>query len=356
MASKTVVIKIGTAVLRGEELGELNFARMQAIAKSIHLLRQEGMKVAIVSSGAVGLGMSKLGLEKKPKKISSIQKCAAVGQGVLIDNWQKVFDEYNLPVAQLLLTRDDVDDHNRHYALKELFDDILSDNVVPIINENDSISAAELNIKFGDNDVLSALIATLIIADSLIIISTAKGLLETKGDGEIIPTVEKIDDYIMSLATSTKTASGTGGMLTKLKAAEISTKNACNCYIVGGNEDLAPSRILLGGEKIGTFFRAVETKVVSKKRWYAHFGKSRGKLIVDEGAGIALKERGASLLSAGIVEVIGSFAKHDFVDILDINKKLLARGISSYSSAEILGTNDDSTSKIAVHRDNLSLL
>ncbi|MFI3290532.1 MAG: glutamate 5-kinase [Opitutales bacterium] len=356
MASNTVVIKIGTAVLRGEELGELNYARMQTIAKSVHLLRQAGMKVAIVSSGAVGLGMSKLHLEKKPKKISSIQKCAAVGQGILIDNWQKVFDDYDLPVAQILLTRDDVDDHDRHYALKELFDDILSDNVVPIINENDSISAAELNIKFGDNDVLSALIATLIKADNLIIISTAKGLLNTKGDGEIIPLVEKIDDYVMSLATSTKTASGTGGMLTKLKAAEIATKNACNAYIVGGNEDFAPSRMLLDGEKLGTFFRASESNKVSKKRWYAHFGKSRGKLIVDSGASTALKERGASLLSAGIVEVVGTFEEHDFVEILDQDKKLLARGLSSYSSAEILGTNDDLTSKIAVHRDNLSLL
>ncbi len=356
MSSKRVVIKIGTAVLRGDDIGVLNVSRMQSIAKSVHLLRQAGMKVVMVSSGAVGLGLSKLGLSEKPKKISSIQKCAAVGQGVLIDNWQKVFDEYNLPVAQLLLTRDDVDNHDRHYALKDLFDDILDDNVVPIVNENDSISAAELNIKFGDNDVLSALIATLIKADNLIIISTAKGLLDTKGNGKIIPVVKKVDADIMSLATTSKSKMGTGGMLTKLKAAEIAMKNACNCYIVGGDQDEVASRVLLGGESVGTFFKAIADKPVSKKRWYAHFGKSRGKLIVDNGAASALRERGASLLSAGIVEVLGAFDSHDFVDILDLDKNLVARGLASYASEEILGTDVDLKSKVAVHRDNLSLL
>jgi len=353
-----VVIKIGTAVLT-EKLGQLDILRMEQIASDIAKLIKKGTQVAVVSSGAVGLGVGRLNLEAKPKKISSIQKCAAVGQGILIETWSNIFKKHSIPVAQLLLTRDDVDNQHRHNTLKELIDEMLAEGIVPVINENDSISAAELNIKFGDNDVLSALLSSLIKADFLMIISTAPGLINTLGDGQVIKKVEKIDTSIKALATTAKTAAGTGGMVTKLKAAQIATSCGCPTVIVSGRLPNVVLRVL-DGEDLGTYFSPNAKNASSKKRWVAHFGKSKGKILIDDGAMKALRDKGGSLLIAGVSSVSGNFSQGDFLDIVSASSnEVIARGLSDVScdeACEMLKNKSQKKSQTIVHRDNLALL
>ena len=196
---KRIVVKLGTGVLTSSA-GRLDLSRMKNICAQIAEAMKNSWQVILVSSGAVGLGMGKLGLKSRPKQISSVQKCAAVGQGILIQTWAELFEPFGISVAQLLLTRDDLDVLPRHKAMRDLIDELLADSIVPIINENDSVSAAELNIKFGDNDVLSALVATLSKADELAIISTAPGLIDMRGTGEIVRRVEKITPEIRAMA------------------------------------------------------------------------------------------------------------------------------------------------------------
>jgi len=355
---RRVVIKIGTAVLT-EKLGQLDILRMEQIAADIAKLIKSGTQVAVVSSGAVGLGVGRLNLEAKPKKISSIQKCAAVGQGLLIETWSNIFKKHSITVAQLLLTRDDVDNQHRHNTLKELIDEMLAEGIVPIINENDSISAAELNIKFGDNDVLSALLSSLIKADFLMIVSTAPGLINTLGDGQVLERVEKIDASINALATSAKTAAGTGGMVTKLKAAQIATSCGCPVVIVSGRLANVILRVL-DGENLGTYFAANTKNASSKKRWVAHFGKTKGKIIIDEGAMKALRDKGGSLLLAGINSMSGNFSQGDFLDIVSSSSnEVIARGLSDVSceeAVELLKNKTQNKSHTIIHRDNLALL
>ena len=261
---RRVVVKIGTGVLtRG--VGELDVAKMAAICESVAGLKKRGFEVAIVSSGAVGLGMGRLGLKSRPKQTSTVQKCAAVGQGILIDTWSKLFDAHSITTAQILLTKDDVDIQHRHKAMAELMDEILKDGIVPILNENDCISASELNIKFGDNDLLSALVSTLIKADTLVILSTASGLLNMTGDKAMIKRVEKIDSKILAMARGTTSATAVGGMITKLKAAAMATRFGCGVYIASGSRPKVLEGIF-GGENPGTFFVPSKKAASSKKR------------------------------------------------------------------------------------------
>lgn len=192
MRNRKIVIKLGTGVLT-HGIGELDTARMRAICAQVADALKGGWKPILVSSGAVGLGMGRLGLKSRPKKTSSVQMCAAVGQGILIQTWGELFAPFGVCVAQILLTRDDLDVRARHKAMRDLLDELLGEGIVPIINENDCISAVELNIKFGDNDVLSSLVAALSKSSKLLILSTAPGLVDIGGTGEVIPEVLKID-------------------------------------------------------------------------------------------------------------------------------------------------------------------
>lgn len=358
--TKRVVIKIGTGVLtRG--VGELDTERMAAICAQVARLKKQGFEVAIVSSGAVGLGMGKLGLKARPKQISTVQKCAAVGQGILIDTWSKLFAKYSITIAQLLITKDDVDIQHRHKAMAELMDEILHDGIVPILNENDSVSASELNIKFGDNDVLSALVSTLAKADTLVILSTASGLLDMTGDKSMIKRVEKIDSKILAMASGTTSATAVGGMITKLKAASIATRFGCGVYIASGSRENVLDEIF-AGENPGTFFVPSKKIASSKKRWLAYFGKTCGKLFIDSGAADAVRNSGSSLLLAGVKNIEGNFKAGDLVEayLVDTNE-LVARGIAYASSQDLLSnlknieTLADKKKHIAIHRDNLSM-
>lgn len=359
---RRVVVKIGTGVLtRG--VGELDTDKMSAICHQIADAKSKGCEVILVSSGAVGLGMGKLGLKSRPKQISSVQKCAAVGQGILIETWADLFEPHGITVAQLLITRDDVDSLTRHKAMRDLLNDLLEDGILPIINENDSVSAAELNIKFGDNDVLSSLVATLSKADSLMILSTAPGLIDMKGTGKVVPLVEKVTPEVRAMACGTTSATAVGGMITKIKAAEIATSSGCDVFIASGSEQRVIGRIL-EGESVGTRFAASKKSKSSKKRWLAHFGRTIGRISVDEGAEKALREKGSSLLPAGVKGVWNNFSKGDLVEIVNLDKNyVIARGIAEMGSEEIekiLSSN--CTAKkcghkdVVVHRDHLALV
>ncbi len=359
--NRRIVVKIGTGLLtRG--VGELDTQKMGTLCKQIAKALNSGVEVVLVSSGAVGLGMGKLGLSERPKHICQVQKCAAVGQGILIQTWAELFAPMGIPVAQILLTRDDVDVLARHKAVRDLINELLSSGIIPIINENDCISAAELNIKFGDNDVLSSLVATLSKADDLMILSTAPGLIDMKGSGKIIPVVEKITPEICAMAEGTKSKTAVGGMITKIKAAEIATRSGCNVYIASGSEPDVINKILCG-KNPGTLFKAGTKTASAKKRWLAHFGRTIAKIYVDDGAAKALREKGGSLLPAGVKRIGGKFSKGDMVEIVDISTKgVVARGLAEMGFDEVKARVESACGAkcghkdVVVHRDNLALV
>lgn len=361
ICNKRVVIKIGTGVLT-KGIGNLDTARMGAICAQIAVARKNGWQPILVSSGAVGLGMGKLGLKSRPKKISSVQKCAAVGQSILIQTWAKLLAPFGICAAQILITRDDLDVRSRHKAMRDLLDELLDDKILPIINENDCISAAELNIKFGDNDVLSSLVATLSKSARLMILSTASGLIDMNGSGEIIKEVSKINQDIRAKAGGTTSATAVGGMVTKIKAAEIATSSGCDVFIASGSCDNVITEIL-ADKNPGTRFVAAKGETSSKKRWLAHFGRTIGKIYVDNGAAEAIRNKGSSLLPAGVREVSGKFSKGSLVEIIDIEKNyVVARGLAEENSEEIAKSISSPTHQkcghkdVVVHRDNLAII
>lgn len=355
-SSRRVIVKIGTGVLTAG-VGELDLRKMRAICEQVVVARKAGVQIALVSSGAVGLGMGKLGLKSRPKQIRSVQKCAAVGQGILIQTWSELFSSSGLSVAQILLTKDDVDSRPRCRALRELMDEMLRENIVPIINENDALSAAELNIKFGDNDVLSALVATISRATDLAILSTASGLIDMKGTGELVKEVARITPEIRAMAGGTTSATAVGGMITKIKAAQIATSEGCDVYIADGRLPDSLTKII-AGENPGTRFPAYRKASAAKKRWLAHFGRSIGKIFVDAGAATALCERGGSLLLAGVKSISGKFQEGDLVEIIDVERgEVVARGLAEQGCetlAKLLA--GKAKTEIAVHRDNLAIV
>lgn len=326
-APRRLVVKLGTGTLT-TGIGKLDTARLDRLAGDIAALRQRGIEVIVVSSGAVGLGMGQLGIQRRPTRLSALQKCAAVGQSILIETWRKAFAPSGLQVAQLLLTREDVRSRNRHVALKSLFDELLAEGIVPVVNENDSVSAEE--IKFGDNDVLSALVAILTRSDLLVILSTIPGLLDLKGDGELIPVVETIDDRIVALAGGTTSATAVGGMASKIEAARIATRSGCGLFIGSGSEAGLLSA-LLDGTAPGTFFVPSKLPMQSRKRWIAFFQPPQGIIHIDAGAERALRSEGRSLLAKGVVKAEGQFEAGDAVALAGPDGKPFARGLSRFS-------------------------
>ncbi len=358
-SKKRIVVKLGTGVLTSG-VGCLELGKMSAICAQISEAKKRGVDVILVSSGAVGLGMGKLNLKTRPKNIRKVQMCAAVGQSILIQTWAELFAPFGITVAQILLTRDDVDVLSRHKSIRDLLDELLKGGVVPIINENDCISAAELNMKFGDNDVLSSLVATLSKADELMIFSTAPGLIDMQGSGEIVKEVAKITPEIRAMASGTVSATAVGGMITKIKAAEIATKSGCNVYIARGDRKNVLIEIL-DGNNSGTKFIAAKKAISSRKRWLAYFGKTIAKIFVDAGAAKALRETGGSLLPSGIVSVSGKFSKDAMVEIVDESTGCpVARGLAEVGDAQLskmrVRKGKCSHKDVVVHRDNMAII
>jgi glutamate 5-kinase len=361
--AKRVVIKLGTGVLTSG-IGDLDTARIEALCRQVKMLRDRGVDVILVSSGAVGLGMGKLSLERRPKDLATLQACASVGQTILINTWQQGFDPYELTVAQILLTREDLRSKHRHNAVFDTVERLLANGVVPIVNENDTVSAVE--IKFGDNDTLSALVASVTNADQLFILSNIPGLIDMKGTGAVVPFIEKMTPEIEAMAQGTNQATSVGGMISKLSAAKIAHRAGCG-VIIGSGQDSELFNKLLAGESVGTYFAPSAAPIKSHKRWIAIQDHTHGTLTIDAGAASAIQKSGRSLLSAGITTSEGDFEAGDVVKICTTDGTAIAHGLSTTNSSillSIIGLSPeaiqeklpDPHSHVIVHRDHLVLL
>lgn len=360
---RRVVVKLGTGVITSG-IGQLNEPRLAALAAQITALRAQGSEVIVVSSGAVGLGMGRLKLEKKPKVISKKQACAAVGQSLLMQTWQRAFDPHQLTVAQVLLTHEDLRVRDRHLGVKETLGQLVAYGTIPVINENDTVSAAE--IKVGDNDTLSAMVASLVEADYLVILSTAPGLIDMKGTGKILPVVEKITPAIEAMAGGTTSETATGGMITKITAAKLATRSGCGVFIASGAEpDILPR--LFSGRGPGTFFVPSGLPLESRKLWLAYFQRPHGTIHINACAVPVLREKGSSLLAVGVTGASGTFAAGEVVNVAGPDGTVIARGETAFGSHQIpalAGRKSDEVRALhpnrkhleVVHRNDLVLL
>jgi glutamate 5-kinase len=346
---KRIVIKLGTGVLTSG-IGQLDTERIEALCAQVKKLRDQGYQVILVSSGAVGLGMGKLKLAKRPKDLATLQACASVGQTILINIWQKCFDPHGITVAQILLTREDLRARHRHNAVFNTVERLLANGAVPIVNENDTVSAAE--IKFGDNDTLSALVASVTNAELLMILSNIPGLIDMQGTGEVVERVESISPEIEAMAQGTKATTSVGGMVSKLSAAKIATRAGCGVIIGSGRDDTLVDRLLSGGA-VGTYFVPSLEPVKSHKRWIAIQDHTFGTIHIDEGAAIALLEKGKSLLGAGITKLEGDFHAGDLVQVSAPGGHPIAQGIVDVDAEKIA---DYAGPAPVIHRDSLVLL
>jgi glutamate 5-kinase len=347
-----IVVKFGTGVLT-DSRKQPDHAQMEQLVKQVAEQRRDGREVVLVTSGAVGAGMGVLGHEKRPTELAKLQACAAVGQSQLMATYQKLFAQFDLRVAQVLLTHDDLEHHERHLNARNTLVTLLGHGVVPIINENDAISFTEL--KFGDNDKLSALVASLLPADLLVILTTVDGVIENfgKADPKTITTIESIDERIEKMAGGTDSATAVGGMASKIQAARIVIRSGIPLVIASGKKKHVLADIL-SGEAEGTLFVPQPTKLQGRKRWIAFFHHPKGALFVDDGAKLALREKGKSLLPPGVARCEGDFNAGEVVRICDLNGTEFARGITRFEAGVI--RERKLPKEELVHRDDLVIL
>lgn len=364
---RRVVIKLGTGVLT-TGIGELDRQRIASISAQVAALRRQGTEVILVSSGAVGLGMGRLGLKRRPTDVVKKQACAAVGQSLLMQTWQEGFAQHQLTVAQVLLTHEDLRSRERHLGVKATLEALIAYDTIPVINENDTVSAAEIHalLKFGDNDTLSAMVASLVQAQYLFIISTAPGLIDYGNGGKIVPIVDKITPAIEALAGGTTSETAVGGMVSKISAAKLAVRAGCGVFIASGAEPDIVAR-LLAGEGPGTFFAPSGLPMEARKRWLAFYQRPTGTIFVNACAVPVLREKGRSLLAVGVTHATGVFSIGDIVNIAGPDQTVIARGKTAFSHTQIpslAGKQSDEMRALypqrkhleIVHRNDLALL
>ncbi len=349
---KRIVVKLGTGVLTDAKK-QPDLAQMEQLVDQVARQRAAGREVALVTSGAVGAGMGVLGHAKRPAELAELQACAAVGQSRLMTTYENLFARHKLHVAQVLLTHADLEHHERHLNARNTLVRLLDRGIVPIINENDAVSFTEL--KFGDNDKLSALVACLLPADLLVILTTVDGVIENFGgpNAQLLSTIEQITDSIEASATGTTSATAVGGMSSKIDAAKIVIRSGIPLVIASGRKKKGLDAITSGDEE-GTLFVPKASKLASRKRWIAFFHRPRGSVVVDDGAKKALREKGRSLLLPGVIRCDGKFEAGDVVSIRDANGTEFARGLAKADSSAVCGK--DLPKREVVHRDNLVIL
>ncbi len=364
---RRIVIKIGSRVL-SDELGDLDSSRISGFAAQVAKLRQAGREVIIVTSGAIAAGRSALGLADRPKTIPQKQAAAAVGQSRLMRAYEDAFALHAITVAQLLLTRGDLADRTRYLNARSTLETLLECGIIPIINENDTVAVEE--IKFGDNDNLSALVTNLVDAGLLVILTDIDGLYDADPrsfpEAKLISMVKSITKEMERAAGGSGSNLGTGGMATKLAAARKAAKSGAATLIVNG---LLPEIIVRGveGEEVGTIFLPSASSLTSRKHWIAFTLRPQGRVVVDAGASRVLRQDGRSLLPSGVIEVEGEFERGASIRVTDPSGAEFARGIADYASSEIkllLGCNSSRIEEILgyrygdaiIHRDNLVLL
>ena len=378
--ARRVVVKVGTNVLAAPGRA-LDDARVAALSDEIASVVGEGREVALVSSGAIGSGMGELKLSDRPRTLPQLQATASVGQGRLMSRYEMNFSRHGLHAGQILLTREDFDSRERYLNACNTIRALFDYNCVPVINENDTISTAE--IRFGDNDLLAALVTHLIQADLLVLLTSVPGLCANEPypaaircfhegqDGgahgrAVADIVDRIDDEVMALARGKTSGTSTGGMESKLEAARIATEAGEAALIADGHAEDVLSRIMRG-ERVGTLFVPAQKRLQSRKRWIRFTGRPHGAVVVDEGACRALSKGGKSLLPSGITAVHGEFDAGDVIRIEGPDGKEFARGLSNYPSHEVAAIKGLKTSQIegvlghkyydeVVHRDSLALL
>ncbi len=394
-----IVVKVGTRVLTHAG-GKLNEERVAQLAEEIHQLWEAGRKVVLVSSGAVGAGMGRLGLEARPKDLARLQAVAAIGQSKLVEAYDRELAAHGRLAAQVLLTADDLNHRTRYLNVRNTLLALLECGAVPVINENDTVAVDELQTAFGDNDRLAALVTNLLRAPLLVLLSDVEGLydapprdapprdapprdappsvplaespaspaaerLTAAAGARVIPTVRQIDESIVALVQDRATGLSKGGMASKLAAARMCTAAGENVIIASGRRPGILKRIV-AGDQVGTLFLAVGQSIPSRKRWIGFTVPPRGQLRLDQGAGRAIGQQGRSLLAIGVVDVEGHFAKGDVVALCDGEGREIARGLSNYSAEEIRRIKGLRSEQIAavlghrpyeevVHRDNMAL-
>jgi len=347
-----IVVKLGTGVLT-DSRKQPDIAQMGQLVAQIAEQRQAGREIVLVSSGAVGAGMGALGYDKRPGELAELQACAAVGQSRLMAIYEKLFGAHDLSVAQILLTHDDLQHHERHLNARNTLMTLMRHGVVPIINENDVVSVTEL--KFGDNDKLSALVASLLPADLLLILTTVDGVLDNfgKANSRTIPLIEQVNEALEQKAGGTESATAVGGMASKIQAAKIAIRSGIPLVIASGRKKKVIARVVAGEEE-GTLFVPQATRLRGRKRWIAFFHHPNGSLFVDTGARKALREGGKSLLPPGVTRCDGHFKAGEVVRICDLDGTEFARGIAAFGATEIKARKLQRVE--VVHRDNLVIL
>ncbi|MEN8135249.1 MAG: glutamate 5-kinase [Thermodesulfobacteriota bacterium] len=364
--AKRVVVKVGSAVLTGKD--GLNQEVVDGLVRQLAALRQQGREVILVSSGAVAAGMRKLQLTRQAVDIKEKQAVAAVGQSNLMRLYEDIFDRYEQKVAQILLTRDDLANRDRYLNVRNTIFTLLDWGIIPIINENDTVSVEEL--RFGDNDTLGAMITNLIEADIFVCLTDVEGLFtgnpSVDSSAEKVQTVARVNRRVEEMAGNVLSALGTGGMQSKIKAAKMVATGG-GCSFIGPGRQVDVLDRLFGGEQIGTFFLPRPEKMQSRKHWIAYTLKPKGELVLDEGACRALLKGGKSLLPSGIIEIRGRFRVGAPVHCLDENGEPIASGLVNYNSADIDKVKGVQTNRIEdilgfkdsdeiIHRDNLVVL
>ena len=360
-AARRVVIKLGTQLLTRAD-GKLDVAYIGRIARQIVDLRNGGVEVTMVSSGAIGAGCAELGLDKRPKHVERQQAVAAVGQRLLMTHYHNAFEKLGLHVGQLLLTRDDFDDRIRFLNIRNCIGSLHEAGCIPIVNENDTVAVDEL--RFGENDLLAALTCNALRADALVLLTVVPGLLDENGN-----TVDLIEDLVRAreLATSRTSALGSGGMASKLEAARLVTEAGEIAVIAHGRTPGVLRRLFQGKPEIGTVLLPSTRKLDSRQRWIGLTKRPNGIVTVDGGAARALQQRGKSLLAIGVVAVEGQFDKGQLLEVCDPKGKPIARGLSNYRTEELIAIMGKRSSQFektlgrtsyaeVIHRDNLVLI
>jgi glutamate 5-kinase len=361
---RRLVVKVGSALLIGND-GHVHRGWLEGLAEDIARLNADGHEVLIVSSGAIAIGSTVLGLNKRRARLEDLQAAAAAGQVQLVHAYQEALSAHDIVAAQILLTPEDTENRRRFLNARGTLGKLVEHSVIPIINENDTVATDE--IRYGDNDRLAARVAQLVMADALILLSDVDGLYTADpgkdSNAKLIPEVPNITDEVQIMAGETRSDIGSGGMATKVQAARIATHAGCSTVITSG-AIVRPLEALAAGGKC-TVFRAKGSPAAARKQWLAGVLEVRGELRLDDGAVTALKN-GSSLLPVGVIEVVGNFRRGDVVTIVDASGNEIGRGLAEYSDEDarrLVGCHSEDIEEklgyrgrsVMVHRDELVL-
>jgi glutamate 5-kinase len=365
--SKRWVVKIGSALLTDDGKG-LARDLIEAWVSQLAALRAAGLELVLVSSGSVAEGMTRLGLTQRPRHLNELQAAAAIGQMGLVQAYETYFQSHGLNTAQVLLTHDDLSDRKRYLNARSTINTLIDFGAIPIINENDTVATDE--IRFGDNDTLGALVANLVDADGLIILTDQEGMFDCdprdNPAATLLSEVSASDGDLDAMAGARAGSLGRGGMVTKVRAARLASRSGAFTVIAGGRIDSVLMR-LRAGESVGTLLYPDTSRQMARKQWLAGHLQTRGKLILDDGAVAVLQRGGKSLLPVGVVSVVGSFRRGEMVACLDSSGQEVARGLVNYDALDarqIIGRASDEIDSVLgyshepelVHRDNLVLI